>query len=156
MIRLPTPDQLAELAKPVWRDYGQILPGVRCQVRGLTSMDLDAARRRAQGVILRMAGAADDLDATLAEYGLGGEDASGARFNIADPDQAGRIGMLIGSVEVVLEGLVAWEGLTLDGETLAPINRQTLAVVLLHDGLERRLMADISLLSDRILAEGKP
>lgn len=126
-------------------------PGIQVEIARLESMDLDAARKAA---LARLA----DLERgreTLADYGLDGPDASGARLNLADPMQMSRLGKLLEDVEVCILAVKAWTGVTLDRRTIAPIDRATLSLVMRQDSFARWLIHEISLAARILIYEKK-
>lgn len=145
------------LRGPVQADFSDYfgLPegSVWIRLRRLTSVELDQARRVAIQVIAKVGQATS----ALADYGLDGEDTNGVRISVHDVGQMSRVGRLVEVVEVAKSAIIEWAGFTLDGEggPPAPVDRQTLAVLLLDDGFERRLSAEIERAARILVAEGK-
>lgn len=133
-------------------DLSDLLPGVKLVVERLDSTQLAAARERA----LKSVKALSDGMTALAVYGLDQTDATGATVNLADPDQMARIGALIGAVEVCVDGVKSWN-ITLDKDATepAPITREALAVLLMDDKVQNRIMAEIHAAARILVAEGK-
>lgn len=143
---------LSRLTAPVWIDASRIYPGVRFQIRRLTSLDMGVIRDRTMAALRALREGVEALE----PYGLNDEDASGARFNPMDPAQGMRIGKLIASVETAKDALIAWEGVCTDAVgTLAPIERPVLAQLLLDDALDNFLIGEISKASRILATEGK-
>ena len=133
-------------------DLSDLFPGVTLTIDRLDSGQIAAAHDRAQKAVKSLR---DGIDA-LGTYGLARADASGARVNLADPDQMFRIGSLIGAVEVAFIGIKSWN-ITLDSEGTepAPINRESLAAFLMDDAVQARVLAEIQRAARILVAEGK-
>jgi hypothetical protein len=133
-------------------DYFGLEPdSVWIRLRRLNSVELDEARRAAIQVVAKVGQSVS----ALADYGLDGEDTNGVRISVSDVGQMSRVGRLIETVEVAMKAVIEWGGFSLvkDGPP-APVDRQTLAVLLLDDGFERRLTGDIELAARILVAEG--
>ncbi len=66
------------------------------------------------------------------------------RANPADPAQAFRLGLLVEVTEVGFRGVRAWEGITNGMGQPAPVNRKTLATLLLDDRFDRWLRGELN------------
>ncbi len=141
-----------ETREPIWIQ-DRHFPGVRIQIRRLNSMQMGAAKARTYDVLAKLR----DGEAALVPYGLAGSDASGARFNPADMQEAWRLGLMIGGVETAIEGVIAWEGICIDDAgTLAEINREVLAQLMLDDRFYNWLTAELDMAARILVTEGKP
>lgn len=138
------------LTGPVEVKLDDLYPGFWVRLNRLTALDLAEARAAAlQGLeaLRRGRGA-------LALYGLDQPDETGARLNTRDPGQMLRIGRLIEEAEVMVRALVAWGGIVTATGEAAPIDRKVLSVVLMDDGISRRLVREVELAA-RILVQEK-
>lgn len=141
---------LSLLKGPVECDLGDLYPGLKVTLRRLTSPELAEARDAALTVLRQ---ARNGLEA-LSPYGLDGEDVNGQRLNPLDEAQMIRAGALVGAVEIAVRGLIGWEGVSLQGGEVAPINRETLSILLLDDALSRRLLKELEAASRVLVTEG--
>lgn len=141
--------------EPVLVDLGDIYPGVWVRLRRLTSPQIAAARERTTSALMR---AREGL-AALADYGLDQADDSGRLLNLASAPEMARVGLAIGAVELSIDAVESWGGVFAspqDAEAgiVAPIDRATLAVLLLDDGVCSRVLAEVSKASRLLSAEG--
>lgn len=144
MIRLST------LRDPVSVDLTDVYPDFKVVLRRVTSVDLAEARDATLDALRK---AREGMEA-LAPYGLDQEDAHGVRINPRDPTQMARAGRLVGMVEVAIRALISWEGVVGDDGEAAPINRESLSILLLDQTLERRLQVEIDKASRVLVTEG--
>jgi hypothetical protein len=155
---------LSVLKEPVERDLSDVYPGFKVVLRRLDSSQMAEARDRA---LTALRAAREGLEA-LDPYGLNDPDSAGRRINPLDAEAMARAGELVGVVEVMVSALVSWEGvLWLPPEpegakpskrppkpVLAPINRQTLSILLRDDGIKRRLIREVDLACRLLVTEG--
>lgn len=133
-------------------DLSDLLPGAKLTVERLDATQIAAAHDRAQKAVKALS----DGMLALGDYGLDYSDTKGKRANLADPDQMFRIGTLIGAVEVAMEGIKVWNiTLTPGAKEAAPINRQSLAVFLMDEYVQARVMGEIQAAARILAAEGK-
>lgn len=118
---------LKALTTPIVRDFtADGFPGVSVTLRRLTSAEIETARAEALKVVQRLR----EGDDALALYGLAGRDVNGQRFNAADRNQMFRLGTIVAAVEQALLGFVSWTGFADETGRPAPIDRQTLTIVM--------------------------
>jgi hypothetical protein len=166
--------RVALLKGPVDVSLADRYPGVSVTLERLTGQDLAEARAQADGVIASLR----DSHAALGAYGLDQPDADGRLLNPRDLNQMGRVGRLLFSVEASVRAVKAWTGITVSAEDaaalnldrarlapagatprgeplfVAPIDRRVLAVLLLDDAFERRLLHEIELAARVLVTEG--
>lgn len=142
--------RLSLLRGPVEADLSDLYPGLKVTLRRLTSPEIGEARDAALEVLRQ---AREGLEA-LEVYGLAGEDVHGRRLNPTDPHQMLRAGMLVGQVEIAVRAIEAWEGVCLEDGEVAPVNRETLSLLLLDDAISRRLMREIEQACRVLISEG--
>ena len=141
--------------EPVHVDFGAIYPGLWVRLRRLTSPQIQAARERTTTTLM----AAREGLAALAAYGLDQADDNGRLLNLASPAEMARVGLAIGAVELSIDAVEAWGGVFTSREdaesgTVALIDRPTLAMLLLDDGVCSRLLGEIEKASRLLSAEG--
>ncbi len=131
---------LSLLTAPVEVPLPDVGPGVSVTLRRLTSPQLALAHARAQDAV-RQLGAGM---VSAGEYGLDS-------LNPLSPQEMLQAGHLIGAVETAMAALVSWRGICLEDGSPAPINRQTLSILLQAEAIDRVLRAEITA-ACRILA----
>ncbi len=141
--------------EPVHVDLASIYPGLWVRLRRLTSPQVQAARERTTSTLMR---AREGL-AALADYGLDQADDNGRLLNLASAAEMARVGLTIGVVELAIDAVEAWGGVFTSPEDakagkVAPVDRPTLAVLLLDDGVCSRLLDEIGKASRLLSAEG--
>lgn len=141
---------LRTLRDPEWVDFSQRYAGVRILIRRLTTLEMREARSQA---VQTLKAVESNLDA-LKPYGLHTPDATGVRLALTSEDQMARVGRLIGSVEVAIRAIEAWEGIADEGGALAPVTRETLSVLLMDDGMETHLIREVDRLARILVQEG--
>ncbi len=141
---------LRQLTEPVAVDFSHIYPGFKVVLRRLTSWQWNVAQERARSVVAKIDVGLD----TLSDYGLNGVDANGVRLSAYDPLDMASAGYLVGAVEVCLVGLISWEGIFLEPGVVAPINRETLALVLGDMALATALLNELTKAARLLVSEG--
>lgn len=128
-----------------------VYAGASFTFRRLRTAQMDAARGRVTQVLRD---ARQGLEA-LAPYGLDGEDASGARINPLNPIHIAGAHSIVAAVEICLEALESWTGVVSQpGGPLAPIDRETLSMLLQDPALCRWLLDQIDKANQILVTEG--
>lgn len=144
---------LKTLRDPIVADFGEAgFPGVTVTLRRITAAEMEEAQAEAKRVVQRL----KTGEAGLAPYGLAGRDVTGGRFNAADPGQMFRVGFTIAAVEQALKAFVAWTGIAqADGVTPAPIDRETLTILMNDNAFATRALEAIGEAARLIAVEKK-
>ncbi len=143
--------RLSRLTDPVEVDLSKHYPGFKVTLKRLTAMDWQAATSTSSAAL----NAAKNGLAALADYGLDRPDANGVRLSPLDLEQMTRAGYLVGCVELCMLGILNWEGVELEDGAPAPINRETLSILLQDFALSRALLDELTKAARILISEGE-